>query len=297
MTSRSPEAAGPAPVRVGRIEFVNCFPLYHHFESELARRGHTATLIDGDPAKLNAMLAEGVIDVALPSSIAFARQASRWVILPTVSISSYGAVDSVQLFTRTPLADLRRVEVTAKSATSVCLLRILFDAWGLSPQIEVRDVARGTTARDAGGLLLIGDEALNMLDEGAFPWHFDLGHEWYALTGMPMVFALCAARRTFAEARPEAAAAVGASLLASRDECARHPSATAAAAALAHGFSEDYLRRYFDKLKFGYTSEYRAGLREFYRRAAGIGELENVPDLASATTTPAMSRGAGASSP
>ena len=26
---------------------------------------------------------------------------------------------------------------------------------------------------------------------------------------------------------------------------------------------------YFDKLKFGFTPEYRAGLQEFYRRAVG----------------------------
>ena len=30
-------------IRVGRIEFVNCFPLYHHFEEELETRGQSAT--------------------------------------------------------------------------------------------------------------------------------------------------------------------------------------------------------------------------------------------------------------
>ena len=41
---------------------------------------------------------------------------------------------------------------------------------------------------------------------------------------------------------------------------------------------------YFDKLKFGFTSEYRAGLQEFYRRAAAIGELGRVPDLEACMT-------------
>jgi hypothetical protein len=40
---------------------------------------------------------------------------------------------------------------------------------------------------------------------------------------------------------------------------------------------------YFDKLKFGFTAEYRAGLEEFYRRAAAIGELDAVPDLTAAS--------------
>ncbi len=94
-----------------------------------------------------------------------------------------------------------------------------------------------------------------------------------------MVYAVCAARRDFVEARPEAAAAVGAALLASRDACAAAPHATAAAAAQVYDFSQAYLMDYFDKLKFGFTPEYRAGLREFYRRAAAIGELDGAPDL------------------
>jgi hypothetical protein len=40
---------------------------------------------------------------------------------------------------------------------------------------------------------------------------------------------------------------------------------------------------YFDRLKFGFADSYRAGLQEFYRRAAAVGELELVPDLAEAT--------------
>ena len=39
---------------------------------------------------------------------------------------------------------------------------------------------------------------------------------------------------------------------------------------------------YFDKLKFGFTAEFRAGLEEFDRRAAAIGELDDVPDLTTA---------------
>ena len=169
------------------------------------------------------MLAEGAIDVALPSSIAFARHATQWVLLPSVSISSAGAVDSVQLFARGPRSDLRHLEVTAKSATSVCLLRVLCEAWGIEPRISVRRSAADDSAEDADGLLLIGDEALSVLQAQTFARHYDLGEEWFNLTGLPMVFAVCAARREFAAARPAAAAAVGAALLASRDECAAHP--------------------------------------------------------------------------
>jgi chorismate dehydratase len=279
----TPPEAG-SPVRVGRIEFVNCFPLYHHFERELAAHGVGAEIIEGHPAALNELLVDGSIDVTLSSSIAFARNADAQVLLPQVSISSFGAVDSIQLFARTPLARIRRVALTEKSATSICLLKVLCREWGIEPEFAPRRGPLSEVLEDFDALLLIGDEALHLLRVEAYPHHFDLGAEWKSVTGLPMVYAVCAARRDFAEARPEAAAAVGAALLASRDACAAAPGATAAAAAQIYDFSRAYLMDYFDKLKFGFTPQYRAGLQEFYRRSAEAGELARVPDLEACLT-------------
>ncbi len=291
MTSEPASAETPAdaPVRVGRIEFVNCFPLYHHFARELASRGVGAEIVEGYPAALNEMLVEGAIDVTLSSSIAFARNADEQVLLPQVSISSFGAVDSIQFFARTPLARIRRVALTEKSATSISLLKVLCREWGIEPEFAPRRGPLSEVLEDFDALLLIGDEALHLLRVEAYPHHFDLGAEWKRVTGLPMVYAVCAARRDFALGRPEAAAAVGAALLASRDACAAAPEATAAAAAQVYDFSQAYLMDYFDKLKFGFTPEYRAGLREFYRRAVAIGDLGRVPDL---QDTPALAGGA-----
>ncbi len=269
----------PAPVRVGRIEFVNCFPLYHHFVDELAERGMEASIVEGDPATLNTMLIDGQIDVALPSSIAFARHVDELALLPHVSISAFGAVDSVQLFTRVPLPAVRRIAITEKSATSVCLLRVLCAAWGLSPEFRKRSGSLAEVLEEYDALLLIGDEALYVLRAGVFPYHVDLGEEWRALTGLPMVFAVCAATRSFATARPRAVTAVGEALLASRDRCMADPVSTAAAAALRYEFSQQFLLDYFDKLRFCFTAEFRDGLVEFYKRAMAVGELAALPDV------------------
>jgi chorismate dehydratase len=274
------------PVRVGRIEFVNCFPLYHHFEEELDRRGLSAVIVEGYPSQLNEMLVDDLIDVALPSSIAFARAAPQLVQIPHVSISAFGAVDSVQLFTRLPLPDVRRIALTEKSATSICLLKVLCREWGLEPEYIPRRGSLAEVLADADGLLLIGDEALYVLRAEVYPYHYDLGEEWRTVTGLPMVFAVCAVRREFAAARPQAAEAVGAALLASRDRCAARPEETAAAAAQRYDFSMRYLLDYFRKLRFEFTREYRAGLDEFYRRAVSAGELVAAPDLAAATFHP-----------
>lgn len=314
MTTTRPEPAGEAhacappgaagagahasatPVRVGRIEFINCFPLYHHFEAALGERGIASSIMEGDPATLNGQLVDGVIDVALPSSIEYARHADTLTLLPQVSISSFGAVDSVQLFAKRPLREVRSIALTRKSATSVCLLKVLCKEWGLEPEFAPREGPLAGVLARFDGLLLIGDEALHVLRAEVYPEHFDLGEEWRGVTGLPMVFAACAARRDFVSARPADAAAVGDALLASRDACAADPYGTAAQAAQRYDFSQAYLLEYFDKLKFEFTPEYRAGLWEFYRRAAAIGELDEVPAPPDDAGAPSPSSPAPASS-
>lgn len=272
------------PPRVGRIAFVNCFPLYLHFEEELAARGYTAEVVAGSPAELNRWLVEGRIDFALPSSIEFARHAQQLVLLEGLAIGSTGAVDSVQLFSSVPVQQSREVALTEKSATSVVLLKVLFEAWGLHPHLAPRLQPLSETLRRFDGLLLIGDEALQTLRAGVYPFHVDLGEAWHELTGLPMVFAVCVARREFCAAQPDAAAAVLAALAASRDRCAAHPHETAAAAALAYDFSQSYLLDYFDRLRYGFGPEHRRGLLEFYRRAVAVGELARVPDVPEVAT-------------
>ena len=275
------EPASPGRVpRVGRIGFVNCFPLYLHFEEELAARGVRAEVVTGHPAELNRKLIAGEIDVALPSSIEFARHADRLALVPTISISSVGAVDSIQLFSKLPRQHITSVALSEQSATSVSLLKILCREWGIAPSFAPRHQPLADTLARFDALLLIGDEALKVLRTEVYPYHYDLGEEWRAVTGLPMVYAVCAVRREFAAACPAEVAAIEAALIASRDDCAAHPEETAAAAARLYDFSQAYLEGYFDRLKFGFTDSYRAGLLEFYRRAAAVGELQQVPDLA-----------------
>jgi chorismate dehydratase len=279
MNARAANPAKAAVPRVGRIEFINCFPLYLHFEEELDRRGFSAQVVSGSPAELNRMLVAGEIDLALPSSIEFARHAEDLVLLDGPAIGSVGAVDSVQLFAKTAVRQLKSIALTEKSATSVTLLRVLCREWGITPRFAPRLMPLADTLDRFDGLLLIGDEALHMLRAGVFHHHLDLGAAWLTATGLPMVFAVSVARRAFAAEQPEAAAAVQAALIASRDRCAARPRQTAAAAALVYDFSQAFLERYFDRLRYGFTPQHRAGLREFYRRANAIGELEVVPDI------------------
>ncbi len=99
---RGNDAAGVRrpPVRVGRIEFVNCFPLYLHFEEELAARGFAAEIVAGTRRSSTRCWSAGRSTSPCRRRSNTRAHAAELVLLPGVSISSFGAVDSIQLFAR-----------------------------------------------------------------------------------------------------------------------------------------------------------------------------------------------------
>src|ERR1700731_3604892 len=98
-----------APIRLGRISYANMAPVFFRVEA-------TYEEVVGVPTDLNRRLVAGELDTAPISSIAYARNAASLLLLPRLCVSSYGAVDSIQLVSRLPLNELRTVAVTPESA-------------------------------------------------------------------------------------------------------------------------------------------------------------------------------------
>ena len=129
------------------------------------------------------MLAARELDVANVSSVEYAHNPERYVLLPSLCVGSDGAVESVQLVTQLPLPAVRSIAVTSHSATSVALVQVLV------PHAEILPEGEPADAR-----LLIGDAALQSAFSDPTP-HHDLGALWRERTGLPMVFAVWAAQR------------------------------------------------------------------------------------------------------
>src|SRR4029453_16575196 len=114
--------------------------------------------VNGVPTELNARLVGGELDLAPISSIEGARKAERPRCLPRLCGGSEGAVDSIQLVSKRPLEQVRRVAVTPESATSVVLTKVLLP--------EADHVPLGA---EADAKLLIGDAALKSAFEDPPP--------------------------------------------------------------------------------------------------------------------------------
>jgi chorismate dehydratase len=251
------------------------YPVYHGLQNGPR---NDLEFIDGVPTELNEALLAGSLDVSAISSIAYARSAASLRLLPVASITADGAVDSIQVFSNVPFTQLRRIAVTPDSATSVALLRVLVGD-GPEPFIPLdEDPERALS--DVDGVLLIGDEALTSLRAGLGRHRTDLAAVWRERTGLPMVFAVWAARRQIAQEDPEQVAMLGERLRSALASYAKDPERVARAAAERFPFPIDYVRSYFRRLRYDFGPAERAGLEHFLELARSSGLLSEVPRLA-----------------
>lgn len=256
--------------RVGHIQFLNCLPIYWG----LVRAG---TLLDVEltkdtPDRLNDLLVAGELDVGPISVVEYLRNASELVVLPDIAIGSDGPVLSVNLVSQVPLSSLdgRRVALGSTSRTSVLLARMwLEQVHGVHPECFTCPPDLTTMLLEADAAVLIGDAALRATYDAprrGLTVH-DLGSAWREWSGLPMVFALWAARRSYAEQNPGLVKDVHTAFLRSRDDALAHVEEVAAAAARWEVFDAATLATYFRTLDFSLGARQVDGLREFARRA------------------------------
>jgi chorismate dehydratase len=269
-------------MRVGRIPYINCYPVYGAIDRHLVDLD--AQLVDGIPSALNTAMSVGGLDVSVISAVEYARDAARYLLLPDLAISCDGPVRSVMLFSRRPAESLSsgRVLVSRSSMTSVELLRLMFQqVWKAAPAFvpadaEISDLERsGAQPHDAR--LIIGDAAL-LLTSGAsalaadYPYVYDLGEVWKEWTGLPFVFAVWVAQRTTPVA---GALAVHAQLIESRNWGLDHLDDLSTQAAEATGVSKTAALEYLSGLDYGLRYEHLAGLTTFFGKLAASGRVPN----------------------
>jgi chorismate dehydratase len=276
-------------VRVGRIRYINCFPVYGAIDRGVVQLG--APVVSGNPSELNRLMASGQLEVSVISAIEYARESARYLLLPDLGITSDGPVRSVMLFSRVPAEELtgRRVLLSRSSMTSVALTRLLFEhVWDAKPEYaagdaELTDIARFLDEpHDAR--LVIGDAALLLANRvrasggqpGAsdYPYVYDLGECWKQWTGLPFVFAVWVAQRTVAVS---AALQVHARLLESRDWGLAHLDVLAEQASLVTGVARRICLEYLSGLDYRLSYDHLAGLSEFFRRLASAGIVPATP--------------------
>jgi chorismate dehydratase len=268
------------PPRVGHIAFLNCVPLYWG----LMNGGglDPLTLRQDTPDQLNDALLAGDLDVSPISVVPYLQHADELVPLD-IAVGSDGPVLSVVLVSKRPLAELdsRTVALGATSRTGVALAQLLLEErYRVHPSYETMAPDLDAMLAVADAAVLIGDVALRATADAGRHTDVtvhDLAAEWRDWTGLPMVFAVWAARREYADAHPDEVRAIRDAFAASRALVAANIERVATEVAAGSRFTAEELTRYFTVLDFSFGPRQREGMAEFARRLRGRGVLGPEP--------------------
>ncbi len=192
-----------APLRMGRIGYLNVLPIYYPLES--GRIAHEFEMVAAPPAVLNSMMARGELHISSISCFEYACNPEQYYVIDDLSIGSRGPVMSVLLLSSCPIQDLdgQDILITGETATSSALLRLLLQQqYGITATFTVGNVSQClATGKAPKAFLAIGDEALRLRNHEAYPYKLDLAESWRTWTGLPFIFGLWVVSRKAADAK------------------------------------------------------------------------------------------------
>ncbi|MEZ4985401.1 MAG: menaquinone biosynthesis protein [Saprospiraceae bacterium] len=179
------------PIRVTAVSYLNTKPLlYGLLQSSLAEE---ITLSLDIPSECARKLKAGEVDMAL-TPVAILPELEEWHLVSDYCIGAVGAVKTVSIFAEQPLANLDHIFLDHHSRSSVALTKVLFDKyWKRNPLYLPASEGYIDQIKGRTGGVVIGDRTIGL--SARFPYVYDLSEAWYALTGLPFVFAAWVSNR------------------------------------------------------------------------------------------------------
>lgn len=181
-------------IKLGSVSFVNAQPLTYAIENNLIN--HDFDLLQTPPSELSVKLHNKEIDLGL-IPVAELLKRKNYNVVPGISISSHGKVDSVIIVAKCDIRDLKRIAVDKRSQSSTALLRIVLEIFhGISPEYIPTDIDKAVMMENVDGAMLIGDSGLREYYNLRGQYNtYDLGELWTNETGLPFVYAVFAGHR------------------------------------------------------------------------------------------------------
>jgi predicted solute-binding protein len=292
-----------AKLRISIVQYLNTAPLVWGFTNGPLQGKYDLSFTV--PSQCAEDLRTGRADVAIIPAIEYQRIPDL-AILPDMAIASKNQVRSLLIVAKKPVEQVKALALDRSSRSTQTLTRILAaEKWKIAPAFFEALPDLPEMLQQADAALLIGDPALRIavgIENGSWPgapgqmvcqaamlgitssellYVYDAVGEWRALTGLPAVLAIWAARREVAT--PE----VTADFIASRDFGLSRIGEISFRAAqdleLPQGTLETYLRRNID---FSLDAENRRGLGLYFEYAAKLGLIPQAKPMEWAAAKP-----------
>ena len=268
----TPKIGGIDLIKLGSVPFLNVKPLIYPLEEMLV--DHDFEVSYTPPANLSNMLFEKKVDLGL---IPVAELLKRGIygIVPNISISSYGKVDSVILITRMEMKRIGTVAVDVRSQSSAALLRVILEIFNKLTPTYVNREPNNKFLDGVDGGLLIGDTGLRFRH---FPPNgyrvFDLGEIWTTETGLPFVYAVYAVNNGVVLGKSLRALGAAKSIgLKNIERISKIESEKL-------GFGEEICLRYLtERIKYDLGEKEMKGISAYSKFLGELGEIEKIPNL------------------
>jgi len=264
-------------MKLGYIDYLNCYPFYYHMLMRQPVDG--VQIIAGYPSTLNRMMSSGELDMSPISSAACADIAGDVLVLPDVCLSSVGYVSSVVLFSSKPIEDLngKTIALSGASHTSVVLLKILLsDYFNVTPHFITTEPMPVLDGVDAA--LIIGNEAMTF-SAGSSLYTYDLGELWLEKTGFPVVFAVFAIRKEAAERHARKINQVVSSYHESLTCLVDENDDLYISAARQYPSVQKNVKAYYNLLQFEFTEKLKKALFFYFEKSGRLGLTKQVASL------------------
>jgi len=223
------------------------------------------------PASLADALKTGALDLAVIPSIEYLRIPGARII-PDFSIASNGSVKTVLLVCGKTLNKVETIAIDQRSRSSVVLLKLFLRDKGVGP------VALSTLSPDVSSMLAKHDAAL-IIGDAAFHAPalgietYDLGSEWFRMTGQHFVHALMAASPN-ASINPRLLRGIQEAKKEGRQKTEQIAREESRRLGVPLKDCRDYLR---NKIIYDLGPEEMSGLRQFYKMAIDNGLAPSSP--------------------
>jgi chorismate dehydratase len=280
-------------VRISIVEYLNTAPLVRGFTHGPLRGKYELSFTV--PSQCSEALRSGAADVAIIPAIEYQRIPDL-VILPNLSIASKKSVRSLLLVSKKPIQEVARIALDRSSRSTQALTRILCEKfWHIKPEFFEAAPDLPAMLQQSDAALLIGDPALRLAIACSQGTHsdasgdtvstasiaglsgngpiyiYDIVEKWRAMTSLPAVLAVWAARRE-----------VGTQELVQdfQDSLAfglEHVDAIASEAATKMKLPAGDLRRYLlENIDYHLDEDNLRGLTLYYALAAKLGLIPRV---------------------
>jgi chorismate dehydratase len=303
-----------AKLRISIVQYLNTAPLVWGFTHGPLRGKYELSFTV--PSQCAEALRTCAADIAIIPAIEYARIPDL-DILPGISIASKNTVRSLLLVSKLPVSDLRSVALDRSSRSTQALMKILCaDYWKIAPEFREMPPDLAGMLEQTDAALLIGDPALRLAIEmephaarvesagspsvasQAVPFGgwtvpaqhlgitsasqlfvYDIVEQWRAMTGLPAVLAIWAARRGDS-GESLASSEVVADFVASRDLGLQHLKEIAAAASSELSLPAPALEAYLtENIDYSLDAANLRGLSAYFAQAARLQLIPAAPEL------------------